>query len=47
MSEENKCKHEWAEPIDSPCEDDVYCVKCGCPGQRDDSCEGGVFWPAT
>jgi hypothetical protein len=38
------CEHEWRD-VESQCERDVVCVKCGCPGERED--DGSVFWPAT
>lgn len=42
----DECKHEWE---DDPYEmvGDVRCKRCHCPGVKDDSCDGGVFWPAT
>lgn len=43
------CLHEWQE-VESMYSNewytDVKCVKCRCPGQRDES-NGSVFWPAT
>ena len=29
LTREQQCDHEWKEPLDSMCERDVYCVKCG------------------
>jgi len=44
------CAHEWQEKIDSQShsenQTDVFCIKCGCPGERDNK-TGDVFWPAT
>ncbi len=43
------CEHEWRE-VEGDCPDFcvmVKCIKCQCPGQRDHSAGGKVFWPAT
>lgn len=42
----NTCEHEWRE-IDSASYRDVICLKCKCPGEKDETVKGGVFWPAT
>lgn len=59
MVEWNKCAHEWAVKADSDLGDipgvgpreEVYCPKCGCPGERMRLCrntqESEVYWPTT
>ena len=38
------CEHEWRE-VESMSERDVVCVKCRCPGTREN--DGSIYWPAT
>lgn len=46
----DNCQHEWKARIDSQFHSesftDVYCVKCDCPGEKNNE-TGEVFWPAT
>ena len=46
----NNCAHVWQEEIDSQFSSDiethVECIRCGCPGAKD-NLTGDVFWPAT
>lgn len=42
-----ECDHAW-KPVESQCERDVVCTKCGCPGEREsDDDNAAVVWPAT
>ena len=47
MEEPNwySCEHIWKDKIDSMTERDCYCIKCKCPGEREEN--GSVFWPIT
>jgi len=40
-------QHVWEDCISSQCGRACYCTKCGMPGERDDTVEGGVYYPAT
>ena len=45
-----KCDHEWEALVDSQFSneqvEDVTCIKCECPGERD-TFTGFVVWPTT
>jgi len=46
LTREQQCDHEWKEPLDSMCERDVYCVKCGVRLERYEE-TGEVYWPCS
>lgn len=41
----DNCAHEWEDDLSSMSGRACHCVKCGCPGDRED--DDSVYWPAT